>query len=100
MSDRLIVIVTGVVLAGVSIFLFAMSARSIIAERRSSRLRKTWANFALSITFAVLFVLSWASQAVAEWGVYRPNSRPTTSPPWSADYLVEFGQSTAGELAV
>jgi len=93
-SDSLIVLVTVVVLASVSIFLFAMLARSIMAERRSSRLRKTWANFALSITFAILFLATWASQAVAEWGVYRAEQQAHNEPTVISDYLVQFGQST------
>jgi hypothetical protein len=94
MADGLILGVSGLVLASISIFLFWMLARSIIAERRSRGLRKTWMNFGLSIAFAVLFVVSWGSQAVAEWGVYAAEQRAHDDPTVISDYLVAFAQST------
>jgi len=65
-----------------------------VDERRSSRLRRTWANFALSIAFATLFFISWAAQAVAEWGVYAQEQQAHGEPRVIGDYLVQFGQST------
>jgi hypothetical protein len=94
MSEASILVVTGVVLAGISILLFALLIKSILDERRSSRLRKTWANFGLSIAFASLFLISWAAQAVAEWGVYAQEQRAHGEPTVIGDYLVQFGQST------
>jgi branched-subunit amino acid ABC-type transport system permease component len=94
MSEASILVVTGVVLAGISILLFALLIKSILDERRSSRLRKTWANFGLSIAFASLFLISWGAQAVAEWGVYAQDQRAHGEPTVIGDYLVQFGQST------
>jgi succinate dehydrogenase hydrophobic anchor subunit len=94
MTDGVILAVTGIVLASISIFLFYMLTKSILVERRSSGLRKTWANFSLSIAFAILFLVSWASQAVAEWGVYHQEQQAHGEPTVISDYLVQFGQST------
>jgi succinate dehydrogenase hydrophobic anchor subunit len=94
MSEASILAVTGVVLAGISILLFALLIKSILDERRSAQVRKTWANFGLSIAFASLFLISWAAQAVAEWGVYAQEQRAHGEPTVIGDYLVQFGQST------
>jgi succinate dehydrogenase hydrophobic anchor subunit len=93
-SEASILAVTGVVLAGISILLFALLIKSILDERRSSQVRRTWANFGLSIAFASLFLISWAAQAVAEWGVYAQEQRAHGEPTVIGDYLVQFGQST------
>jgi succinate dehydrogenase hydrophobic anchor subunit len=94
MSEGLILAVTGIVLAGISILLFYLLTKSILDERRSSGVRKVWANFGLSIAFASLFLISWAAQAVAEWGVYTQEQQAHGEPTVIGDYLVQFGQST------
>jgi branched-subunit amino acid ABC-type transport system permease component len=94
MSEASILAVSAVVLAGISILLFALLVKSILDERRSSRLRKTWANFGLSIAFASLFMISWGAQAIAEWGVYAQEQRAHEDPTVIGDYLVQFAQST------
>ena len=94
MSEASTLVVTGVVLAGISILLFFLLIKSILDERRSSRVRKTWANFGLSIAFASLFLISWGAQAVAEWGVYVQEQRAHGEPTAIGDYLVQFGQWT------
>jgi len=94
MSEASILAVSAVVLVGISVLLFALLVKSILDERRSSRLRKTWANFGLSIAFASLFLISWAAQAVAEWGVYAQEQRAHGDPTVIGDYLVQFAQST------
>ena len=94
MSDGAVLWVTGIVVGGVFVFLFYMLGKSIIDERRRSRLRRTWSNFGLSITFAGLFLLSWCAQAAAEWGTYRQEQQAHGQPTAVSDYLVQFGQST------
>jgi hypothetical protein len=94
MSEDIILAITGFVLVGISIALFYLLIKSILDERRSSRLRKTWANFGLSIAFAVLFLVSWGAQAVAQWGVYTQEQQAHGEPRVIGDYLVQFGQST------
>jgi succinate dehydrogenase hydrophobic anchor subunit len=94
MNEGLILTVTGIVLAGISILLFYLLFKSIVDERHFSRVRKIWSNFGLSIAFASLFTISWAGQAVAEWGVYSQEQRAHGEPTSVGDYLVQFGQST------
>jgi len=94
MSEGLILAVTGIVLAGISILLFYLLIKSILDERRSSGVQKIWSNFGLSIAFASLFLISWAAQAVAEWGVYTQEQQTHGEPTVIGDYLVQFGQST------
>ena len=57
MTEGSILAVTGIVLAGISILLFYLLVKSVLDERRSSGVRKTWANFGLSIAFASLFLI-------------------------------------------
>jgi hypothetical protein len=61
---------TLIVLVGVASFLLGTLVHSIVRERRASRVRRIWSNFGLSLAFAVLFLVSWAAQGVAEWQVY------------------------------
>jgi hypothetical protein len=57
---------TSLVLVGTSAFLFGMLVRSIVQERRRSGVSRLWRNFGLSLTFAILFLVSWAAQGIAE----------------------------------
>jgi hypothetical protein len=41
---------TSIVLVGTSAFLLGMLVRSIVRERRDSRVRRIWQNFGLSLT--------------------------------------------------
>jgi len=94
MNDAIVLAVTIVVLVAVTGYLFATMIRSIRDEKRQSRLRKTWKNFGLSIALAVLFLVSWGGQAVAEWGTYRHEQLDHDEPVEISEYLVQFGQST------
>ena len=94
MSEGSILTITAIVVAGISILLFALLTKSILDERRTSGVRKTWVNFGLSIAFASLFLISWATQAVAEWGVYSQEQQAHGEPTVIGDYLVQFSQST------
>ena len=94
MSDTVVITVTVVVLIGVVGYLLATMFRGIQNEKRQSRLRRTWANFGLSIALAVLFFVSWGGQAVAEWGAYRHEQQDHNEPVQVSEYLVQFGQST------
>jgi hypothetical protein len=61
---------TSLVLVGTSAFLFGMLVRSIVQERRRSRVRRLRRNFGLSLTFPILFLVSWAAQGIAEWSSF------------------------------
>jgi len=94
MNDTIVLTVTILVLVAVTVYLFATMIRSIQDEKRTSRLRKTWKHFGLSIALAILFLVSWAGQAVAEWGTYRHEQQDHGEPLRFSEYLVGFGQST------
>jgi hypothetical protein len=94
MSDAVVITLTVVVLVGVTGYLFYTMISSILTEKRQSRLQKIWKNFGLSIALAVLFLVSWAGQAVAEWGTYRHEQLDHGEPVKIAEYVVHFGQST------
>ena len=94
MNDTIVLVVTVLVLVAVSGYLVGTMIRSILVEKRSSRLRKIWKNFGLSIALAILFLVSWGGQAVAEWGAYRHEQQDHNQPVEVSEYLVQFGQST------
>ena len=94
MNDTVVITVTVAVLIGVVGYLVATMVRAIQTEKRQSRLRKTWANFGLSIALALLFFVSWIGQAVAEWGAYRHEQQDHNEPVQVSEYFVQFGQST------
>jgi hypothetical protein len=94
MPDGAIVGVTFVVLLGITGYLLWALVNAIRMERRRSNLRRTWPNFGLSLTFCVLFLVSWISQGIAEWGVYRAEQVTHGEPTSFGGFLVAFGQST------
>jgi hypothetical protein len=85
---------TLVVAIGVSGYLIGALVKSVVDERRSSKTAKIWPNFGLSITFAILFFITWAAQALTEWGVYREQQVAHGEPTNLASFIVSFGQST------
>jgi hypothetical protein len=85
---------TLIVLVGVASFLLGMLVHSIVRERRTSRVRRIWANFGLSLAFAALFLVSWAAQGVAEWEVYASDQAAHGQPASMSEFFVQFGQST------
>ncbi|HXF36775.1 MAG TPA: DUF6766 family protein [Actinomycetota bacterium] len=82
------------VLVGVTGYLIGSLVQSVARERRTNNVRKLWRNFGLSVSFCVLFLLSWAAQALAEWDVYRADQRAHGEPVAVRGFVVEFGQST------
>ena len=85
---------TTLVLLGVASFLVGLLVRSIVRERRSSGVRKLWGNFGLSLTFVILFLVSWAAQGVAEWVSFAHEQAAHGQVAHFSDFWVEFGQST------
>ena len=85
---------TSVVLVGVSAFLLGLMIRSIVQERRASGVRKIWRNFGLSITFAILFLISWIAQGFAEWASFVHEQAAHGQPATLSDFWIAFGQST------
>ena len=87
-------ITTVVVLVGVTGYLIGSLVKSVTDERRKDNIRKIWKNFGLSIAFCVLFLVSWAAQAVTEWHRYASEQRMHGDAVVVTDYVIEFGQST------
>lgn len=94
MPKALIILVTTIVLIGVTAYLIGSLVRSIVQERKSNNVRKVWRNFGLSLAFCALFLVSWAAQGVAEWGSFRADQIAHGEPVALGDFVVEFGQST------
>jgi hypothetical protein len=93
MNDTIIAAITLVVLIGVSGTLILALFRSFRRDRGPIRRHGLWSTFGLSLAFCLLFVVTWAAQAVAEWGVYR-SELPRNQSPSVVGYLTAFGQST------
>lgn len=53
-----------------------------------------WRNYNLSIVLSVLFLASWAGQAIFEWFVVSNEATNHGQQMTVSDYLTEFGQST------
>jgi uncharacterized protein DUF6766 len=85
---------TSIILVGVSAFLIGLLVRSIVHERRASGVRRLWRNFGLSLTFVILFLISWAGQGVAEWVSFAHEQAAHGQVTHFSDFWVEFGQST------
>jgi hypothetical protein len=94
MPEWLIITIALVVLLGVTGSLIGSLLVNIQRERRTNNVRQVWANFGLSISFCALFLISWAAQAVAEWGEFRADQIAHREPVTFSDFLVRFGQST------
>ena len=82
------------IMLGVSGYLVGALIRSIRKEKRSENLKRTWSNFALSITFAILFFSSWAAQGVAQWQDYKAEQRQHNEEIEVTEFVNEFAQAT------
>jgi hypothetical protein len=94
MPDGLIIAIVVATLLCITAFLLGSLVRNILRERRAGHVRKIWPNFALSITFCGLFLISWASQGLAEWGEFRSDQRAHGQPASAQEFVLQFGQST------
>ena len=80
--------------AAMAVYLIASMFRSIRDEKRRGRGMKTWKNFGLSITFCVLFLLSWALQGVAQWQEFTDEQRAHNEPVEVGDFVASFSKAT------
>ena len=87
-------IITILVLVLVPVYLISVMIKTIRDERRSSNVRKIWANFALSIVLCLLFFVSWAGQAVSQWRAFVQEQRDHHEIARAGEFLMDFGQST------
>jgi heme A synthase len=93
MEVVVLVFLIGVMLA-ISAFLLGSMIHSIRKEKRRSNLRRTWANFGLSIAFCILFLASWVAHGVAEWQVFTSEQRAHGESVEVTEFIHEFSQST------
>ena len=92
--DEIVAVVSLVVMLAVVAFLVWSTVKSIRDEQRSSGIRRIWANFGLSLVLCVLFVVSWGTQAFAQWQSFKNEQREHGQPAVVSEYLVDFSQST------
>jgi hypothetical protein len=94
LGGSVIAVVAIAVMVAVAGYLIGSLLWSVRQEKRQSRLRRTWANFGLSIAFCALFLTSWAAQGLTEWDVYREEQRDHNAPVDVVEFINEFAQST------
>lgn len=82
------------IMAGSVIFLVAAMVRSIQNEKKKTGVRKTFANFGLSIVLAILFFSSWFAQGIAEWQTFVDEQRSHNEAVEVGDFIAHFSQST------
>ncbi len=78
----------------ITIFLVASMFLSIRNEKRRSGVKGTWKNFSLSLTFCILFFLSWGGHAIVQWQVYTDNQREHGQATEMGDFVADFAQAT------
>ncbi|HEX2089420.1 MAG TPA: DUF6766 family protein [Actinomycetota bacterium] len=83
-----------VVMAGSVIFLVGAMVRSIQNEKKSAGLRRTFANFGLSIVLMVLFFASWLGQGISQWQTFVDEQREHNQPVEIGDFIADFSRST------
>jgi heme/copper-type cytochrome/quinol oxidase subunit 2 len=86
-----VIVLTLVVVIGISVYLVAAMFRSMKAERG---VRKKWKNFGLSIAFCVLFFISWIAHGFVQWEDYSEQQKEHKEQPTIAGFVVSFGEST------
>ena len=93
MQTLTLIIVTAV-LVGTTGYLIGSMFAHIRKEKRTENLKKTWSNFALSITFCTLFLTSWLAQGLAQWQKYKQDQQEHNQPVEIVDFYNEFSMST------
>jgi transcriptional regulator of met regulon len=94
MGGTAIAIVVVAVMMAVVGYLVGAMVYSIRREKRREGLKRTWANFGLSIALCLLFLTSWAGQGLAQWDDYREEQRTHNEPAETVEFVNEFSQAT------
>ena len=94
MSTSLIAVIAVAVMVSIAGYLVGTMVASIRKEKRKENLRKTWANFGLSIAFAVLFFTSWVVHAFAQWDTYRAEQLAHGEAVELQGFITDFAHST------
>jgi hypothetical protein len=89
-----VIVIELLVLAGVVGYLIGSMVRHIRTEKRQANLKRTFANFGLSIALSLLFLVSWAGQGIAQWQSYRDDQLDHGQPVQATEFVHEFSQAT------
>ena len=92
--DGIVPVVALVVMLSVLAFLVWSMVKSIRDEQRRSGIRRVWANFGLSLVLCTLFLVSWATQAFAQWQNFKNQQREHGEPALASEFLVDFSEAT------
>jgi NADH:ubiquinone oxidoreductase subunit 6 (subunit J) len=93
-SGALVAVVAVAVMVAITGYLVGAMLYSIRQEKKSENLRKTWKNFALSISFCALFLISWAAQGITQWDEYKKEQQAHKEPVEMVEFVNEFSRST------
>ena len=93
MTETITIAITVVTLVGIAGFLIRELVRSY-RPARGRGIRALWTDYGLGTVFCILFLMSWAAHAVAEWGHYVGEQRTHGEPATIAGYVVAFGRAT------
>jgi hypothetical protein len=94
MTPSLIAVIVVTVIVAITGYLIGSMVYSIRKEKRQQHLRKTWKNFALSIAFCALFLISWAAHGLAQWDSYRDEQRAHHEPVETVAFINDFSRAT------
>ena len=86
-----VIVLTLVVVIGITLYLVGSMFRAIRNERG---VRKKWKNFGLSIAFCLLFFISWIAHGFVQWEDYSEQQKEHNEQPTIAGFVVSFGEST------
>jgi hypothetical protein len=84
-------VVVAVVVGTLAVILFS-TVRSIHNERTKGR--SIWREFALGLTFLVLFFTTWVAHAITSWQVFTDEQLSHGEKPKIGDFASQFGQGT------
>ena len=94
MSPSTVAVISVLVLIAISLYLIGAMLFHIRKEKRREGIKKTWANFSLSLAFCFLFLTSWSAHGLSEWQVYKAEQHAHEEEVTTLGFINEFSQST------
>jgi hypothetical protein len=85
-------VIATVLSLGTLLFLIVTMVRSIQNERSGER--SVWREFGLGLSLMILFFVTWAGQAVAQWQTYTDEQREHGQTIQAGDFFTDFARST------
>jgi succinate dehydrogenase hydrophobic anchor subunit len=92
--ETVILVIEAIVLVAVVGYLVGSMLRHIRTEKRQANLKRTFANFGLSIALCILFLVSWAGQALSQWESFKADQREHGEPVEVTEFFHEFSEAT------